>query len=139
MNATLFAGSLLLASIGLNPPDHFVHDQVDLIEINHVYDAKGQHIFDQTIFYEWSSQQERYQVMAWRLLKANAQVPLRNWERGDFQAVWNDGAVFRRVRSANVRHSWTQHDPELLERENLPRERRRELTVPLAPEAATAP
>jgi hypothetical protein len=139
MNATLFAGSLVLAAAGLNPPHHFVDDHVDVIEVNHVYDARGQHVFDQTIFYEWSSQHERYQVMAWRLLKANAQMPIRNWQRGDYQAVWNDGSVLRRVRSANVRHSWTQHDPELLERENLPRDQRRELTIPLGPEFATAP
>jgi hypothetical protein len=130
MHATMMAASTLVAALGLNPSGNVVEDRVDLIEVNHVYDAKGEHVFDQTIFYEWSRQQGRYQVRAWRLLKADSQIPVRNWSRGDFQAVWKDGSVFRRVRAPIVQESWTQYDPELLERENLPRDRRRELTSP---------
>ncbi len=130
MHATMLATSTLLAAMGLSPSGNVVEDHVDLIEVNHVYDAKGEHVFDQTIFYEWSPRQGRYQVRDWRLLKVDSQIPVRNWCRGDFEAVWKDGSVLRRVRAAIVRESWTQHDPELLEREHLPRERRRELTSP---------
>ncbi|MCO6459244.1 MAG: hypothetical protein J5I93_28375 [Pirellulaceae bacterium] len=140
MNATLLANCVLWTTLGLNPPTDVVEDHVDLIEVNHVYDAKGQHVFDQTIYYEWSNVEGRYQVLAWRLLKADAQIPLRDWQRGDYQAVWKDGPVLRRVRAPVVHHSWTQHDPELIEREFLPRDRRRELTTPRQlGELATSP
>ncbi len=41
--------------------------------------------------------------------------------------IWNDGEILRHIRAASFRETWTQHDPELLEREYLPKEERREL------------
>ncbi|MEX2026593.1 MAG: hypothetical protein WEH44_04820, partial [Pirellulaceae bacterium] len=37
------------------------------------------------------------------------------------------------VRAATMRESWTQYDPELVEREYLPKEKRRELRTVTAP------
>jgi hypothetical protein len=100
---------------------------VDLIEINHFYDDHGRLVFDQIIYYDWSPAESRYHVRAWRLLKQKAQIPHRNWEHGDYVAVWHDGDLLRKVRAQSIRESWTQYDPELAEREFLPKEKRREL------------
>ncbi|WP_246120000.1 hypothetical protein [Blastopirellula retiformator] len=107
-------------------------DRVDLVEINHYYDAQGRLVFDQVIFYEWSSKNARFDVVAWRLLKTPAQVPTRDWKRGGYVTSWRDGEVLREVRSIQRRETWTQHDPELIERDYLPRELRRGLSRQLA-------
>jgi hypothetical protein len=114
----------------LAPAQDVACDQVDLVEVNHFYDEHGKRVFDQVIFYDWSESTSRYQVRAWRLLKSPNQYPLRNWERGDWSAVWNDGEVLREVRAAAFRETWTQYDPELVERDYLPKDKRRELIKP---------
>ena len=119
--------AVMMTAVGLVPREDVTSDIVDLIEINHYYDEHGKHVFDQIIFYDWSPSHSRYNVRAWRLLKKPAQIPSRNWKHGDYVAVWHDGDMLRRVRAQSVRESWTQHDPELTEREFLPKEKRRDL------------
>ena len=111
----------------LDPVEDVAIDRVDLIELNHFYDEQGKHVFDQIIFYDWSPQSGRYHVRAWRLLKKPAQIPSRNWKHGEFVAVWHDGDLLRRVRGTSVRESWTQYDPELIEREFLAKDKRPDL------------
>ena len=116
-----------ILALGLSPPGNVAHDVVDLIEVNHFYDEHGRLVFDQVIFYDWAATEGRYNVRAWRLLKEKAQVPRRNFLTGEYETIWNDGDVLRRVRGQAFRETWTQHDPELREREYLPKEKRREL------------
>jgi len=116
-----------MSTVGLNPTAPVARDQVDLIEVNHYHDEHGKLVFDQIIFYDWSPHDSRYHVRAWRLLKRPAQLPRRNWRDGGFTAVWRDGEVLRMVRAKAVRETWTQHDPELVERNYLPKDQRREL------------
>ena len=55
--------------------------------------------------------------------------------------MWHDGEQIRQIRSKSIRETWTQYDPELVEREYLPKERRKELrTVKVSrpPAAVTA-
>lgn len=127
MGTTTFTWAISLALLGLSPPEYVATDRVDVIEVNHFYDEHGKLVFDQILYYEWSAAQSRYNVRAWRLLKSPAQVPQRDWERGDFVARFYDGDALREIRAATVRESWTQYDPELIEREYLPKEQRREL------------
>ena len=117
----------LLVAIASTPAEDVLNDRVDLIEINHFYDEHGRLVFDQIIFYDWSASESHYQVRAWRLLKTPTQVPTRNWQKGDLVALWHDGDVLRKVRAETMRESWTQYDPELLERDFLPKDQRREL------------
>jgi len=52
--------------------------------------------------------------------------------------MWQDGEQIRHLRSKSIRETWTQYDPELIEREYLPKERRKELrTVKVSRPAAT--
>lgn len=128
---------VLVSVVTLNPPENVVADRVDLIEINHFYDEHGRLVFDQIIFYDWSPADSHYHVRAWRLLKSPAQLPARDWSQGDFSTVWHDGDVLRKVRSEAIRESWTQYDPELIEREFLPKDQRRELRKLMATKPAS--
>jgi hypothetical protein len=117
----------MLASLCLNPIVDVAVDRVDLVELNHFHDEQGKQVFDQIIFYDWSPTRGRYNVLAWRLLKHPSQLPVRDWSTGDYVTVWRDNTVVREVRAETMRESWTQYDPELIERSFLPKEQRREL------------
>ena len=125
---TILALAIAAAAWGFTPTQQVVIDHVDLVEVNHFYDEHGKRVFDQVIYYDWCAEAGRYNVRAWRLLKTQDQVPLKNWQRGDYVAVWHDGEILREVRSRSIRETWTQYDPELVEREFLPKEQRRELS-----------
>jgi hypothetical protein len=118
---------LLLAAVSFHPQEVVARDQVDLIEINHYYDEYGKHVFDQLIFYDWSAEESRHHVRAWRLIKHDSQIPYRDWQKEQYVATWQDGDVLRTVQSDSIRETWTQYDPELLERAALPKSQRKEL------------
>lgn len=122
---TLWVASAALAIVPLSP---VVEDYCDVVEINHFYDDNGRLVFDQLIYWDWCDEAERYQVRAWRLLKCDSQRPIRNWRRGGYSALWFDGERLRLVRHLSFRETWTQYDPELLERQLLSTEERRELS-----------
>ena len=128
--------SFFLAAVCFNPVEDVASDQVDLIEINHFHDEQGRHVFDQIIFYDWSARKGRYLVQAWRQLKDPAQMPRKNWGRGDFVALWRDEGVLREVRATTFRESWTQYDPEVVDRRFLPKTQRRELRKLIIPSVA---
>lgn len=121
---------VLLATVGANPTENVVQESVDLIEVNHFYDEHGRQVFDQAIFYEWCPIQCRYNVRAWRLYKSASQMPQRNWRTGGYDVMWHDGHVFRKVHASTFRETWTQYDPELIEREYLPKDLRSDLYSP---------
>lgn len=118
---------LALALLAVVPQDSVTRETVDLVELNHFYDENGRLVFDQVIFYDWSPKDARYNVRAWRLVKDTSQVPQRDWRDGCYSALWHDGEQLRKVQSQSIRETWTQYDPELMEREYLPKERRKEL------------
>ena len=112
---------------GIAPQEDVARESVDLIELNHFYDEHGRLVFDQVIFYDWAAGEARYNVRAWRLVKNAAQLPQRDWKDGGYSAMWQDGEQIRHIHSRSIRETWTQYDPELVEREYLPKERRKEL------------
>jgi hypothetical protein len=117
----------LLLLFSIVPVELTAREHFDLVELNHFYDENGKLVFDQAIWYRWCCDMERYQVVAWRLVKNDQPAYARDWEGGGYIATWNDGEVMRRVRADSFRESWTQFDPELAEREYLPKEKRPEL------------
>jgi hypothetical protein len=123
----IIALSASVVALGIAPLEDVARESVDLIELNHFYDEHGRLVFDQVIFYDWSAADARYNVRAWRLVKNPAQLPQRDWKDGGYSAMWQDGEQIRHVRSKSIRETWTQYDPELVEREYLPKERRKEL------------
>jgi len=123
---TLGATICLLVS-GYEPLPATVCDTVDLIEINHCYDQRGQLVLDQLIFYDWSPRKSHYDVRAWRLLESPIQTPRKDVATGRYVAIWRDGKILRKVVAKNVRESWTRYDPEMVERRFLGRAQRRDL------------
>jgi len=123
--SVLFLGSMSIVSTSNSS---VIKDGVDLVEVNHYHDARGDHVFDQLIFYDWSSQKHRFQVRAWRLLKTESQLPRRDHRQANWLVRWHDDGVLREVTAASRRETWTQYDPELIERENLPQDQRLDLS-----------
>jgi len=128
MSGVTFSVAAIWMLLGASPQATVVQDQFDLIEVNHYYDSQGRLVFDQVIFYEWSHSDDRFQVAAWRLMKSSGQFPQKCWHDESYVSQWRDGETLRRVKAHAVRETWTQYDPELLERDYLPREYRRGLT-----------
>ncbi len=128
MHALVSVLVLLSSSIVSTTDRSVVKDVVDLVEVNHYHDARGEHVFDQLIFYDWSSQKRRFQVRAWRLIKTESQLPRRDYRQGIWLVRWHDDGVLREVTAASRRETWTQYDPELIERENLPQDQRLDLS-----------
>lgn len=126
-------------------------DHVDTVEINHFYDDQGCHVFDQALYYDWNKWQGRNDLRDWRLIKdgraaltedekkavppkepqwiGSPMVPVKQ-PNGLYKAVWMDGYILREVVCNTIYESWTQYDPELAEREILPKEQRRGLSDP---------
>jgi hypothetical protein len=123
----------IVVACGIAPVDDVPYEPVDLIEVNHLYDEQGRLVFDQIIFYDWSPRDSHYMVRAWRLVKSPAQLPKQDFRTGGYTAVWHDGEVLRHVWAQSKRETWTQYDPDLIEREFLPKERRKELSMKAPP------
>lgn len=119
---------LLSSSTGSFQPHAVVADHVDLVEVNHYHDEQGRHVFDQMIFYDWNPHQRRFHVRAWRLIKEPTQVPRLDSRRNVWRVVWHDAGVLREVTADSHRETWTQYDPELINREHLAQDHRRELS-----------
>lgn len=120
----MWLGSLLLAIV---PHEAVVIDYVDVTEINRVYDECGKLVFTQAIYWTWDPWCCRLQVRAWRMVKNFDQYPRVDHGSESAFSLWNDSGVLREVRAKAVRESWTQYDPEMNEREVIPKELRREL------------
>ncbi len=117
-----------------------ISEYADLAELNHFYDDQGRAVFDQVIYYDWDRGHLRHQVRAWRLVKNPDYVPRLNRKTGYYEALWDDGDTLRLLHTVSMRESWTQFDPELVEREYLPKEQRQELYVkPKPPPPAGLP
>jgi hypothetical protein len=155
--------TLALLLLGIVPHDDVARESVDLAELNHFYDEHGRLVFDQVIFYDWGppytgpitddaqtrfvdesapepvkNENWRYQVRAWRLVKNPNLLPIRDWTTGGYRSIWQDGEQVRDIRAKSFRETWTQEDPELIERRFLPKEKRRELLpVKIKPKPVT--
>lgn len=133
MNCLSLLASLLL--LGIAPgTDHgtgaVVRQRVDLIELNHFVDDEGREVFRQVIFYDWSREHHRFHVRAWRLIKNDSQLPVRSWKPQQFQCTWHDDGLLRQVWSPKMRETWSQRDPERVNRAMLPEDQRKPLFPP---------
>jgi len=108
------------ALIGIMPANDAKESRVDLIELNSTYDEHGRLVFDQWIFWDFNHIESRWQVVDWRLVKPH-------YYRIAHQVIMLDGMVLRRIRAPLFRRTWTQFDPEMLDRSTLGKEYRRGL------------
>lgn len=137
------------------PRQQCVRDTVDVIEVNHVVDGNCTPVFSQVIFWRWNYWDSRYEVVAWRILKGVREqpkqlkpepecwkgpawigghaTPLRRYDRGGWWlSQWKDerDRCWREVAAPMHRETWTLRDPEVDNREWLPRDQRRGLSRP---------
>lgn len=100
---------------------------VDMVELNHFLDDNGREVFRQLVFYDWCPDQRRFHVRAWRLIKRESQLPRRRWNPNGYLVRWKDKTVTREVWANSMRETWTQYDPERVNRSLLPENERRPL------------
>ena len=97
--------------------NHSADEYVDLIELNHFYDQQGRLVYDQVIFYERAPETGRFQVRAWCLVEDRDCLnrrPIKNQQTDLYQVDWydTDQRLLRKITSRLYRESWTQIDPE---------------------------
>lgn len=120
---------LLLAAPawGHDAPPTKATETVDTVEVNSLYDEQGRKTFDQVIWWDWNAPTETYRVRAWRLVKDGKPWAERDWENGGWVCTWMDGDKLRCVRARSLMRTFTQYDPELIDRDWHPKENRKEL------------
>lgn len=111
--------ALLLA---LLPHQELSIQPVDVIEVNHPIDiATGKETFSQFLFRDYDGGD--FPITDWRLCGDK-----RLTKHGDhWRLTWVDGGRIKSVRADSVIETYTDFDPELLERERVPREKRKML------------
>jgi hypothetical protein len=119
---------LILAALALSPIEDVPRDRCDLIEINHFMDERWREVFVQQVFYDWAPYHSQYIVRAWRLAKRAEQYPAWDFARAAYVVTWHDGDTLRQVQAPLFRVSQGQQDPELIDRNTLPKDHRRELS-----------
>lgn len=86
-------------------------EHCDLLELNHHYDLRGCHVYDQLIIWTRNLANGRFEVRAWTLCDTQGKYPVRS-PSGVYRVSWLDSGKPREVVSRQFRESWTQTDPE---------------------------
>ena len=86
-------------------------EHADLLELNHHYDLRGCHVYDQLIIWRRNPAIGRFEVRAWILCDTQGKYPVRS-ASGVYCVTWIDYGKPREVVSRQYRESWTQTDPE---------------------------
>lgn len=147
LNSILFT---LFTILPANGPTTY---ECDSVELNHNYDDSGRLVFDQWVFRRWNSEQNREAVEWWCLIRGardNVDEKARDaWnldktkvgpyippfspqnlpERNTLIVAYpfgvsNDGMFVKVKYKYSFNETWTQYDPELVDRELLPKENR---------------
>lgn len=116
--ALLLYAALAITSTGKSP---VIREEVDLIEVNHFHDDLGRHVYDQVIFYGWCKSKGDYHVRAWCLLDDPSRWPVKNHKSGYWHVYWydRDQRVQREVFAKHYNETWTQVDPERINKRLL--------------------
>ncbi|MBN8603318.1 MAG: hypothetical protein J0M26_19940 [Planctomycetes bacterium] len=116
--ALLLYAALAITSNGKSP---VIREEVDLIEVNHFHDDLGRHVYDQVIFYGWCKSKGDYHVRSWCLLDDPSRWPVKNHKSGYWHVYWydRDQRVQREVFAKHYNETWTQVDPERINKRLL--------------------
>lgn len=118
--------AIVLCAWCIVPHEVCILDRCDLIEVNHYHDEHGKAVFVQLIFWDFDPTRSDYHVVAWRFLKSQAK-PRRDHARSCWVISWCDAKKLRTVRADCCIETWTQHDPEVADRQLVPERQRRDL------------
>jgi len=113
-------------------PEDIAEEHCETQHLNHFYDENGRLVFNQIIY----ENQGWYdpEIQDWRLYQKAGQYPRKNYHTGNYESLWHDGDILRKIISQTRKESWTQTDPEIEAREFLPKENRKQLLKFLPPE-----
>lgn len=105
---------------GDDPPEYLLRDQVDITEVNQVFEPGGKCAFRQYLFYDWDAPSQGLRIRAWRPLHVQ-QIPLAVDPRtGQSVLVFFDGGALRVIRAADHWHTDTTEDAERQEKRFWP-------------------
>ena len=110
---------LALMTCWLDIDDIAKSEHVDVIEHNSLYDDRANLILKQLIF--WDLRNGRYIARDWRLDRGQFNTRRAN---GMTRITWCDSGKLRTVTTTRYFKSWTQFDPELVNRDVLPQDER---------------
>lgn len=113
---------LILAFVG-SFPTTLATRTADVVEYNHVHDGRGKHQFDQVIFWQWLSADDGHFCDGWALIRKPSTLAVTKRSSG-YVVTWVSGGQLCRVRCGGWRETWTQHDPEIEDRQRRPRDGR---------------
>lgn len=114
--------------------DGTIDDYVDVLELNRYYDEVGRLLHTQVIGWSFDEghDKSRLNVVFWRLAKVVSDYPVP--QGSYYVTTYRDGDAMRKVYGRSYRETWTQYDPEMEDRNNLPMNQRRGLTPATEPE-----
>lgn len=92
-----------------------VVDRFHKLEFNHVYSPDDGN--DRLV--QLLGRDAGNVVHFWRMAKPGMK-PRRDWKRGDYVSLWQDGDVLREIRAPHYDETWTPEDEEVLQREVVP-------------------
>lgn len=108
-------------------------EYVDMIELNHYFNGKAQHVYSQVIFYERLAANGHFHVRGWALIEMRESLnrlpqydPIADKVVVDM--ITSDGK-YTRLESRLFKETWTQYDPERLDKDKLPEQYRLRLAV----------
>ena len=106
---------LLLSIVTVGPTP--IVDHVDMVELNHRYGLDGELLFDQVIWYDWNQDEERFDIVDFRVIENEEAEPLRKglvWISDwlDEGRYCSSKVTWRRVFASSYRETWTDYDPE---------------------------
>ena len=129
MNGALSIAIFIVAAIAPNAHrrSNVTKAKVDLVELNHFLDDHGREVFRQVVFFDWSSDNRQFEVRAWRLIKHPSQLPRPIGDDVGYLIQWQDKSITRKVIARSMRETWSQQDPERVNRQLLPENQRRPL------------
>lgn len=125
LSATAFSSTAILPNSRHAP--NTARAKVDLVELNHFLDDNGREVFRQVVFFDWSRKNRQFEVRAWRLVKHPSQLPREINQQSGYLIRWQDKSVTREVQARTMRETWSQEDPERVNRVILPENQRRPL------------
>ena len=113
-----------LLCIACVPRGDVIEDVFDGIEINHLFDSEGRHVFSQHVFWDWSDERETHLAQAWRFARKYDRYSCGRWT----WIMFDDNGQWRRVGTRRYFETWTTFDPETQSRELLPVSERKGLS-----------
>jgi len=123
---------LSLSAVTHEPGRCIYRDRVDLIELNHYYDACGENSYHQIILWEWSPDYRRFHVVTWLLVDDDLKNYPTRLNNGSYKVTWwnSDKNCYQEVTSSLYRETFSTHDPEKENKLLFDEKFRRQLNVP---------